>query len=194
MARFASIAQNRRKIGILPLMEAEGSGCRAATPPPVSVARAERVLYGIRNHVRLLRLTLGARRSGRRSAASLPKQSTCQRHNPVQIRELRPPMTSFRQCDARVVQFIVWPVWKCTPFPLTPALSLGERGNCFQSLGKSTAAFCSVALNNKNTSNGCSLYPRERVRVRGNRIPELPTRWLIEENINPADTEFIELL
>ncbi len=53
-------------------------------------------------------------------------------------------------------------------FPLTPALSVGERGNCFQSPGKSTADFCSTALNNKNVSNGCSLSPRESVRVRGN--------------------------
>ncbi len=53
-------------------------------------------------------------------------------------------------------------------FPLTPALSLGERGNCFQSLNKSTADFCLVALENKDMSNGCSLSPRERVRVRGN--------------------------
>ncbi len=53
-------------------------------------------------------------------------------------------------------------------FPLTPALSPGERGNCFQSPGKSTADFCLVALENKDMSNGCSLFPRERVRVRGN--------------------------
>jgi hypothetical protein len=53
-------------------------------------------------------------------------------------------------------------------FPLTPALSLGERGNCFQRLGKYAAAFCSVALENNDTSNGCPLSPRERVRVRGN--------------------------
>jgi hypothetical protein len=53
-------------------------------------------------------------------------------------------------------------------FPLTPALSLGERGNRSQSPGKSTAGFCSVALNNMNVSNGCSLSRRERVRVRGN--------------------------
>ena len=30
-------------------------------------------------------------------------------------------------------------------FPLTPALSLGERGNRSQCLGKSTAEFCSSA-------------------------------------------------
>src|SRR5450432_2905090 len=53
-------------------------------------------------------------------------------------------------------------------FPLTPALSLGERKNCFQLLGKYMAAFCSVALNKQHRSNGCSLSPRERVRVRGN--------------------------
>ena len=53
-------------------------------------------------------------------------------------------------------------------FALTPALSLRERGNCFQSPCKSTAAFCSVALDNNDLSSGCSLSPRERVRVRGN--------------------------
>ena len=53
-------------------------------------------------------------------------------------------------------------------FPLTPALSLGERGNCFQSPDKSTADFCLVALENKDMSNGCFLSPRERARVRGN--------------------------
>jgi hypothetical protein len=53
-------------------------------------------------------------------------------------------------------------------FPLTPALSLGERENCFQLLGKFTAGFCYVALENNNMSNGCSLSRRERVRVRGN--------------------------
>ena len=56
-------------------------------------------------------------------------------------------------------------------FPLTPALSLGERGNCFQSFGKSTTAFGSMVLNNNDASNGCSLSPRERVRVRGKREP-----------------------
>jgi hypothetical protein len=53
-------------------------------------------------------------------------------------------------------------------FLLTPALSLREKGNCFQSPGKTTADFCLVALENKDTSNGCSLSPWERVRVRGN--------------------------
>ena len=53
-------------------------------------------------------------------------------------------------------------------FPLTPALFLGERGNCFQSFGKFAADFCSTASNVKELSNGCPLSPRERVRVRGN--------------------------
>jgi hypothetical protein len=53
-------------------------------------------------------------------------------------------------------------------FPLTPALSLEERENCFQSPGKSTTVFCSGVLNNQDVSNGCSLSRGERVRVRGN--------------------------
>ena len=53
-------------------------------------------------------------------------------------------------------------------FPHTPARTHGARGDCFQSLDKSTADFCLGALENKDMSNGCSLSPRERVRVRGN--------------------------
>jgi hypothetical protein len=50
-------------------------------------------------------------------------------------------------------------------FPLTPALSPRERENCFQSLGKYMAVFCSAVLNDRNLSNGCSLSPRERGNV-----------------------------
>ena len=31
-----------------------------------------------------------------------------------------------------------------SPLPLTPALSLGERENCFQPLGKTAAGCCST--------------------------------------------------
>jgi hypothetical protein len=53
-------------------------------------------------------------------------------------------------------------------FPLTLALSLGERENCFQSHGKSTAGFCLVMLEFSEVLSGCLLSPRERARVRGN--------------------------
>ena len=60
-------------VKIMTLAESEGGGCRAATSPPVSVARAERVFYGIRNRVRLLRLTLAL--GGADAAARLPYQN-----------------------------------------------------------------------------------------------------------------------
>jgi hypothetical protein len=75
-----------------------------------------------------------------------------------------------------------------------PALSLGEKGNCFRSLGKSTADFCPVALNNKDVSNGCSLSPRETVRVRGNRVAELPTPLVDSRKHPPADIQFFKPL
>ena len=56
----------------------------------------------------------------------------------------------------------------CNPFSLTPALSRWERENCFQSLGKSAAGFCSTTQMISELFSGCSLAPRERVRVRGN--------------------------
>jgi hypothetical protein len=54
-------------------------------------------------------------------------------------------------------------------FPLTPALSRRERENCLQSFGKTTAADCSTIPEFRQLSDGYSLSPRERVRVRGNR-------------------------
>src|ERR1043165_3482830 len=41
--------------------------------------------------------------------------------------------------------------------PLTPALSLGERGNCFRSLGKTTNGFCSMTI--QFPTNGQRLFP-----------------------------------
>jgi hypothetical protein len=48
-------------------------------------------------------------------------------------------------------------------FPLTPALSLGEREKSSQRFGK-------LLANNHQSVNmsGCSFSPREKVRMRGN--------------------------
>jgi hypothetical protein len=63
-----------------------------------------------------------------------------------------------------------------TPFPLTPALSPGERENCFHPLNKTTAAFCSVIQMNPGSDSGCSLSHWERVRVRGNSVNHFQTK------------------
>jgi len=52
-------------------------------------------------------------------------------------------------------------------FPLTPALSLGERGKRSQLLGKTRAKFCSVMDKFQDVTSGCSFSPREKVRMRG---------------------------
>ncbi len=53
-------------------------------------------------------------------------------------------------------------------FPLTPALSLGEREQRSQRLGETNAEFCSVTGYFKGAANGCSFSQREKVRMRGN--------------------------
>jgi hypothetical protein len=52
-------------------------------------------------------------------------------------------------------------------FPLTPALSRGERENGFQSWRKIRGWIRERCLQNTGMFSRCSLSPRERVRVRG---------------------------
>jgi hypothetical protein len=56
-------------------------------------------------------------------------------------------------------------------FPLTPALSLGEREKRPQFFGQAMAAFCSGADNNIKGTQRLFPLPGERVRVRGKRAP-----------------------
>ena len=55
-------------------------------------------------------------------------------------------------------------------FPLTPALSLGERENRPPSPRRTRDGICRTMIENNETRNCCSLSPRERVRVRGKTI------------------------
>jgi hypothetical protein len=54
-------------------------------------------------------------------------------------------------------------------FPLTPALSLGERENRSPSYGKTCDGFGRTNSGKQSSGDGGSLSLRERVRVRGNR-------------------------
>ncbi len=52
-------------------------------------------------------------------------------------------------------------------FPLTPALSLGERENRIQIRDETNDGICRALIEKCRASGGCSLSPGERVRVRG---------------------------
>jgi len=54
----------------------------------------------------------------------------------------------------------------CFTFPLTPALSLGERGNRIQALGESNDGICRTIIEKPGAGDCCSFSLRERVRVR----------------------------
>jgi hypothetical protein len=58
-------------------------------------------------------------------------------------------------------------------FPLTPALSRRERGNCLQRFDKYAVGFCSTVKKVIGVASGCSLSLGERLRVRGNRISKM---------------------
>src|SRR5438552_2073867 len=74
---------------------------------------------------------------------------------------------SARSTIRRLVRYLGW---RYTPFPLTPALSLGERVN--PSLPREQSTSVGFRLRNAR----CTLSPRERARVRGNKAPRCHSR------------------
>ena len=87
----------------------------------------------------------------------------------------------------------MWPRWKCAPFPLTPALSLGERGKRSLSLGETTRSFCSTTIRISESGQRPFLLPEgEGQDEGGTRFPNTGHSRLNAGNIHLADTVFLK--
>ena len=73
----------------------------------------------------------------------------------------KPPALLQDSPSSTILGLVRYEGWYFAPFPLTPALSLGERVN--RSLRGAQSTPVGFPLRNAR----CSLSPRERVRVRG---------------------------